>query len=76
MIYDKIYPTEVTFTPDWHPELSCLLGDIRGEVGYITDYGTIHLLGKRKPEISEFKYKSNTDGATTSITACKTGGIL
>jgi len=67
---------EILFTPDWHPNLSCFLGDLKDEIGYVTEYGTIHLLGKKNPEVSKYQVESKTNGATKSITANKTMGLL
>jgi hypothetical protein len=32
--------------PDWHKSLSPLLGNIEGEEGYVTNVGTIRLIGQ------------------------------
>ena len=75
-MYEKLYPVEVMFTPDWHPSLSPILGDFKGEIGYITEYGTVHLIGKKDTEITKNQISSRTDGATKSITATKSAGFL
>lgn len=62
---------EVLFTPDWHYRLSCFLGELKGEIGYITEYGTVHLLGKKNPEVSRDATSSKINGPTRCITACK-----
>lgn len=67
---------EVLFTPDWHYSLSPFLGDLKGEIGYITEYGTVHLLGKKNPDVSQYQTKSKTNGPTKSITANKSSGVL
>jgi hypothetical protein len=76
MSAEKLYPVEILFTPDWHPNLSRFLGDLKGEIGVITEFGTIHLLSKRKIEISKYETESQTNGPTKSITANKGMGIL
>lgn len=73
---EKNTTVEILFTPDWHHSLSVLLGDLKGEIGYITEFGTVHLLGKKNPEISKYQTESRTDGPTKSITANKSLGLL
>ena len=73
---DKIYSTEVFFTPDWHPSFSRLMGDITGESGYITEFGTVRLLGKQDIEVSKFETESLINGATKLLTACSTRNVL
>lgn len=70
---EKTHSTEILFTPDWHPSLSRLLGDIKGEIGYITEYGTVRLIGKRKIEIGKYEVESKIDGPVKSITAVPSG---
>jgi len=70
------YVTDVFFTPDWHWELSSLLGDLTGEFAYITDMGTVRLLGKKNPDLSEYQIKTKTNGPTKSITAKKPFGTF
>ena len=57
--------------PDWHPSLSALLGDIVGEKGYITEAGTVRLLGEvsRTPDIPESKTSSTINGPTIIFSA-------
>jgi hypothetical protein len=76
MSQEKISNVEVLFTPDWHYSLSAFLGDLKGEIGYITEYGTVHLLGLKDPDLSKFASESKTAGPTRSITANKTLGLL
>ena len=67
---------EILFTPDWHPNLSPLMGDFVGEVGYITEVGTVRLIGKQKIELTKYQVESNINGPVKSITAEKSMGIL
>lgn len=73
---EKNNSVEILFTPDWHHSLSAFLGDLKGEIGYITEHGTVHLLGKKNPELSKYASESKINGPTKSITANKTLGIL
>jgi hypothetical protein len=73
---EKITNVEVLLTPDWHYNLSAFLGDLKGEIGYITEYGTVHLLGKKNPDLSAFSSESKINGPTRSITANKTLGLI
>jgi hypothetical protein len=70
------FATEVMYTPDWPASMSTILGDLKGEIGYITEYGTVHLIGKRDIEVSKNQIESKTDGPTTCITACKSVSVL
>ena len=56
------FKTKVFHRPDWHPILSSLLGDIRGSYGYVTEIGTIALLGPN-PQSTTFvpEEKTKTD---------------
>lgn len=72
----EVFSTEIFFTPDWHWALSPFFGDLKGEMGYITEYGTVHLLGKKDPDISKYSVESKTNGPTKSITANKSLGGL
>ena len=70
------YSTEILFTPAWHWKLSSFLGDLKGEWGYIDDYGLVQLIGKKDPDLNKNHIESRTDGATKSITACNSGAKL
>lgn len=72
----EVKQIEVFFTPDWHYSLSCFLGDINGEIGYITEYGTVHLLGKQNPDLSRYQIESKIEGPVKSITANNSLGVL
>lgn len=63
------------FRADWHPKLQAILGDIRGQIGYITLAGTIHLLGPlyENPNIETSTYETEDHGPTLLFTA--EGGI-
>ena len=73
---NEVFTNEVLFTPAWHWKLSCLLGDLKGEICYIDSYGLVHLIGKKDPDLSKFEKESRTDGPVKSITANKSMGIL
>lgn len=73
---DDNFISEVLFTPDWHWALSAFLGDLKGEIGYITEYGTVHLLGKKNPDLSQYSTKTKINGPTKSITANKAFGAF
>lgn len=70
------FSTEIFFTPAWHWSLSSFFGDLKGEVGYIDEYGLVHLLGKKDPDITKNHVVSRTDGPVKCITANKSMGIL
>jgi len=57
--------------PDWHPNLSQLMGDIVGESGYITEVGTVRVLGPifENPAFDKSKSMSEINGATLMLTA-------
>jgi len=57
--------------PDWHPNLSQILGEIKGEKGYVTEMGTIRLLGPihENPDLSEGRMQSEIVGPTQMLTA-------
>lgn len=67
---------DILFTPDWHPNLSPLLGDLIGEYGYITEVGTVKVIGKPKVEITKYQSETKINGPVKSITAEKSLGIL
>lgn len=69
---------EVWFRPDWHPNLNSILGEIKSEYGYVTDQGTIRLLGpyNQDPDISRFASESQIEGPTISLTANAGLGVL
>ena len=70
------YVTETLFTPAWHWKLSSILGDLKGEIGYIDEYGLVHLIGKKDPDLSEYQRESRIDGPVKSITANNSLGLL
>ena len=63
--------------PDWHPELCQILGDFIGQAGYITDVGTVRLLGPvyEDPDIPITKSSSEITGPTQILTAKSSWGI-
>ena len=63
---------QIYHKPDWHPALMSILGDIRGQYGYVTDVGTIALLGpepKKKAKISETSNDTTIKGPLLSLSA-------
>lgn len=67
-----------SFKPDWHPSLSSLLGDLRGQYCYINRYGTVTLLGaiNEKLDISKYATESDINGPVYSIAAGSNEGVL
>jgi hypothetical protein len=65
----------VFFKPNWPEELSPLLPDIVGREGYITEFGTVHLLGTNQsnPEVSKYLFETDINGPTLILSAAKTG---
>jgi len=57
--------------PDWHPNLNEILGHIVGEKGYITEVGTVRLLGPlhENPDFDKSKKESTISGPTLLLTA-------
>lgn len=70
------YSTEIFFTPNWHWKNSSMLGDLKGELAYINEFGLVELIGKKDPDLNKNYIESRTDGATKCITAKKSSGIL
>jgi len=64
--------------PDWHPNLSQLLGDIIGEKAYVTEVGTIRLLGPvfEDPSLPKTKSSSNINGPTLVLSAKSSLGFM
>lgn len=63
--------------PDWHPDISGLLGDLRGAFGYITPVGTVSLLGPNPQEtlnIPEDSVKTEIQGPLLCLSA--KGGLF
>lgn len=62
--------------PDWHPSLNEILGDIIGQSAYVTEMGTIHLLGPvhENPDFSKTKGSSGINGPTLVLTAESSSG--
>lgn len=78
MADDKDSKLEVWFRPDWHPSLNSLYGELKGAYGYVTEQGTIRLMGPlyEDPDISRFASESKTDGPTVSLSAKPSLGIV
>jgi hypothetical protein len=70
-ITEKETTREVEHKPDWHPELSPMLGEIKDAYGYVTEAGTIRLLGPlhEDPDISKFKVESEIIGPLIMLSA-------
>ena len=64
--------------PDWHPSLNELLGDFIGEAAYITEVGTVRLLGPihEDPDFPKTKSSSNINGPTLLLSAQSSLGLL
>lgn len=64
--------------PDWHPSLNEVLGDFIGEAAYITDVGTVRLLGPvhEDPDFSKTKSSSGINGPTLMLTAKSSLGLF
>ena len=62
---------QILHKPNWHPSLNTLLGDIVGEEGYITEYGTFELLGKvqKKEDLSKNDYRTDVRGPLMMLSA-------
>lgn len=68
---------QVYHKPDWHPSLTSIMGEIEGQEGYVTEYGTIHLIGltQTNHNISKYKYESDINGPTLVLTAQSSLGL-
>ena len=64
--------------PDWHPSLNEILGDFIGQVAYITEMGTVRLLGPlhENPDFPKTKSSSKINGPTLLLTAQSSLGLL
>lgn len=64
--------------PDWHPSLNELMGDFIGEAAYVTEMGTIRLLGPihEDPDFPKTKSSSNISGPTILLTAQSSLGLF
>jgi hypothetical protein len=64
---------QVMHRPNWHPSISTLIGEqnIVDSYAYVTEYGTIHLLGPlyQSPNIPKLSQESNINGPTTILSA-------
>lgn len=69
---------QIFHRPDWHPNLSTLLGDLKGQYAYVSEVGTIRLLGPlyEDPDISKFQNESEINGPVFALSAKKTLGVL
>lgn len=69
---------QVFHKPNWHPALSPLLGEIVNQEGYVTEYGTIELIGltQSNPSISKYQYESDINGPTLILTAQSSLGLM
>ena len=57
--------------PDWHPSLNEVHGNIEGQIAYITEMGTVHLLGPvhENPDIPKTASSSSINGPTLLLSA-------
>lgn len=64
---------QVRHRPDWHPSISTLIGrqNIEDSYGYVTEYGTIHLLGPlyQTPNIPKYAQGSKINSPTLILSA-------
>ena len=62
---------QVLHRPNWHPALNTILGDIIGQEGYVTEYGTIELTGytHKNQALSRYNYESDINGVTLALSA-------
>lgn len=67
---------DILFTPDWHPNLSPLMGDLIGEYGYITEVGTVNVIGKPKVEITKYQQETKVNGPLICLSAQKSLGFI
>lgn len=74
----KTSKLEVWYRPDWPSALNSILGKFENWYAYVTDVGTIHLLGPElyeDPETSSFSSKSEIRGVTVAV-AATSGGLV
>ena len=64
--------------PNWHPWQNEMMGDITGQMAYITDIGTVHLLGPihEDPDFPKTKSSSSINGPTLLLTAQSSLGLF
>ena len=64
--------------PDWPPALNNLLGDIMGLTAYVTEVGTIRLLGPlyEDPDIPKTASSSKINGPTLVLSAQSSLGLF
>ena len=69
---------QVFHKPNWHQSLSPLMGEIAGQEGYVTEYGTIELIGltQSNPTVSKYQYESDINGPTLILTAQSSLGLV
>jgi len=62
---------QILHKPNWAPATNTIMGDIVGQEGYITEYGTFELLGKvqRKEDLSKNDYATDVRGPLYMLSA-------
>ena len=64
---------QVMHRPDWHPAMSSTIGrqNIIDSYAYVTEYGTIHLLGPlyQSPNIPKYAQGSKINSPTLLLSA-------
>lgn len=63
---------EIFHKPDWPTSLTPLLGNIVGLQGYVTEQGTIRLIGtdlKQPSQGSKYEFESDIDSPTAMLSA-------
>jgi hypothetical protein len=69
---------QVYHQPNWHHALSPILGDLEGQLGYVTEHGTIELLGSLydSPELPRTFFESDIQGPTQILSAESSTGLM
>lgn len=63
---------QVFHKPDWHKSQTPLMGEIVGQVGYVTDQGTIKIIGDSLKEVvsnSRYDFESDDNSPTLMFSA-------
>ena len=63
---------QVFHKPDWHKSLTPLMGNIVGQQGYVTDQGTIRILGDDLKQVvaqSRYEFESEDNSPTLMFSA-------
>jgi len=63
---------DIYHKPNWPPELSSILGDLKGRQAYVTEIGTIHLLGpdtRKTADVPKDQTETEKTGPMFAISA-------